>query len=83
MGQDNTGIAATVTNIQVTPTRTIFVLHAGPMNVTVNFLTPIEVRDSAFRMAWLLSQHFGAPPAQRLGQAVHAVLLRICGGGVP
>ena len=45
LGADNTGIAANVTNIQVTPTRTIFVLHAGPMNVTVTFLSPVEVRD--------------------------------------
>nr|VWP00989.1 Uncharacterized protein [Ganoderma boninense] len=45
MGEDNTGTAATVTNIQVTPTRTIFVLHAGPMNVTVTFLSPVEPDD--------------------------------------
>ncbi|PIL35880.1 hypothetical protein GSI_01540 [Ganoderma sinense ZZ0214-1] len=45
MGQDTTGTAATVTNIQVTPTRTIFVLQAGPMNVTVTFLSPVEPSD--------------------------------------
>ena len=48
LGQDNTGIAANVTNIQITPTRTIFVMRAGPMNVTVTFLTPVEVCDSCF-----------------------------------
>ena len=32
-----------VTNVQITPTRSVFVLTAGPMNVTVTFLSPIEV----------------------------------------
>ena len=31
------------TNMQVTPTRSIYVMTAGPMNVTVTFLSPIEV----------------------------------------
>ncbi|KAI1795670.1 hypothetical protein LXA43DRAFT_1058371 [Ganoderma leucocontextum] len=46
MGQDATGgTPANVTNIQITPTRSIFVMQAGPMNVTVTFLTPIEPDD--------------------------------------
>ena len=32
-----------ITNIQFTPTRTIYVMTAGPMNLTVTFLSPIEV----------------------------------------
>lgn len=44
LGNDsNLGTPANITNIQFTPTRTIFVMTAGPMNVTVTFLTPIEV----------------------------------------
>ena len=61
LGADNTGIAATVVNVQVTPTRSVFVVHAGPMNVTVTFLTPVEVRDSICRMAWPVSQRIGLP----------------------
>lgn len=36
---------ATVTDIQITPTRTIFTMQAGPMNLTVTFLSPVEVRS--------------------------------------
>ncbi|KAI0829800.1 DUF1793-domain-containing protein [Trametes gibbosa] len=36
---------ANVTNVQVTPTRSIFVMQAGPMNVTITFLSPIEPSD--------------------------------------
>ncbi|KAI0645913.1 DUF1793-domain-containing protein [Trametes meyenii] len=36
---------ANVTNVQFTPTRTIFTMQAGPMNVTVTFLSPIEPSD--------------------------------------
>ncbi|KAH9942459.1 uncharacterized protein BXZ73DRAFT_88030 [Epithele typhae] len=34
-----------VNNVQITPTRTIYVMQAGPMNVTVTFLSPIEPDD--------------------------------------
>ncbi|RPD54725.1 hypothetical protein L226DRAFT_560384 [Lentinus tigrinus ALCF2SS1-7] len=36
---------ATVVSTQITPTRSIFVMQAGPMNVTVTFLSPIEPSD--------------------------------------
>ncbi|KAH9892777.1 DUF1793-domain-containing protein [Cubamyces lactineus] len=36
---------ANVTNVQITPTRSIYVMQAGPMNVTVTFLSPIEPSD--------------------------------------
>ncbi|PIL35889.1 hypothetical protein GSI_01549 [Ganoderma sinense ZZ0214-1] len=45
MGQDGAGTPANVTNIQATPTRTIFVVQAGPMNVTITFLSPVEPDD--------------------------------------
>ncbi len=49
------GFAANLTNIQITPTRTIFTLQAGPMNVTITYLSPIEVRNpqAAFRHLFL------------------------------
>ncbi|KAI0793187.1 hypothetical protein C8Q75DRAFT_749208 [Abortiporus biennis] len=37
--------ATNFTGVQVTPTRTIFFLQAGPMNLTATFLTPIEPED--------------------------------------
>ncbi|TFK80597.1 hypothetical protein K466DRAFT_605206 [Polyporus arcularius HHB13444] len=48
MGEDGAadGIA-TVTDIQITPTRTIFTMQAGPMNLTVTFLSPVEPSDWA------------------------------------
>ena len=46
MGKNGTSISANVTNVQITPTRSIFVMQAGPMNVTVTFLSPVEVRIS-------------------------------------
>lgn len=57
LGNDLTGadIAANVTNIQITPTRSIFVMTAGLMNVTVTFLSPVEVGDSVARVEWPLS----------------------------
>ncbi|KAI0335019.1 hypothetical protein GY45DRAFT_1367055 [Cubamyces sp. BRFM 1775] len=38
-------LSANVTDVRITPTRTIFVVQAGPMNVTVTFLSPIEPSD--------------------------------------
>lgn len=35
---------STLISTQVTPTRTILTVQAGPMELTVTFLTPIEVR---------------------------------------
>ncbi|RPD76749.1 hypothetical protein L226DRAFT_611194 [Lentinus tigrinus ALCF2SS1-7] len=46
MGQYNLqNSTANVTDIKITPTRSIFTMQAGPMNVTVTFLTPIEPSD--------------------------------------
>ncbi|KAI9067393.1 DUF1793-domain-containing protein [Trametes sanguinea] len=46
MGQDQSPPStANVSNVQVTPTRTIFTMQAGPMNVTITFLSPIEPSD--------------------------------------
>ncbi|KAI0368348.1 DUF1793-domain-containing protein [Pilatotrama ljubarskyi] len=46
MGDDyGPPFTANVTNVQITPTRSIFVMQAGPMNITVTFLSPIEPSD--------------------------------------
>lgn len=39
-----------LTNIQMTPTRTIMNMTAGPIDLTVTFLSPIEVRAFPVRM---------------------------------
>ncbi|KAI0633522.1 hypothetical protein C8Q77DRAFT_1217900 [Trametes polyzona] len=44
MGGDE-ALNANVTKIQITPTRSIFVMRAGRMNITVTFLSPIEPSD--------------------------------------
>lgn len=49
-GQTETTIEAFSANlsaVRITPTRTIFVLQAGPINVTITYLSPIEVRHPA------------------------------------
>ncbi|RDX47956.1 hypothetical protein OH76DRAFT_1405499 [Lentinus brumalis] len=46
MGDDGIwNSTAIVVDIQITPTRSIFVMQAGPMNVTVTYLSPIEPSD--------------------------------------
>ena len=41
--RSNSSLTIPVTNVQITPTRSIYVMTAGPMNLTVTFLSPIEV----------------------------------------
>lgn len=38
------GSATNLTATTITPTRTVFTIHAGPMDLNVTFLSPIEVR---------------------------------------
>lgn len=40
------GVGCNVTYTEVTPTRTIQTVQAGPINVTLLFLSPIEVQFS-------------------------------------
>ena len=42
-------VGTNLTGRLVTPTRTTFFVQAGPMNLNVTFLSPIEVRDSTPR----------------------------------
>lgn len=45
LGDDGSGpsIPSNLTSRRVTPTRTVFQIQAGPMNLNVTFLSPIEV----------------------------------------
>ncbi|KAM5540216.1 hypothetical protein V8D89_006035 [Ganoderma adspersum] len=47
LGSDSSGVSgnANVTNVQITPTRSIFIMQAGPMNITITFLSPVEPDD--------------------------------------
>ena len=43
---DNTSPSPNIshfTDLEITPTRTIYQFSAGPMNLTITYLTPIEV----------------------------------------
>ena len=84
MGNDltNADIASNVTNIQITPTRSIFVMKAGPMNVTVTFLSPVEVSGSLEWRCLRLRRRPPALEARRLGQAVDSFFLCIRGSSV-
>ena len=85
MGNDpaSNKTSAKVTNIQITPTRSIFVMEAGPMNVTVTFLSPVEVGGSAAQMTSPFSLSCAVSTiARRLGQAVNAVFVCFCGSSI-
>ncbi|OSD07070.1 hypothetical protein PYCCODRAFT_1464180 [Trametes coccinea BRFM310] len=45
MGEDYSSKLVNATGLQITPTRSIFFMQAGPMNITVTFLSPIEPSD--------------------------------------
>ncbi len=78
MGDDGIwNSTAIVVDIQITPTRSIFVMQAGPMNVTVTYLSPIEVRLPQIVMRMFAWTEY-ASIAFRLGQPVHSILLRFC-----
>ena len=59
---------ANVTNVQITPTRSIYTMEAGPMNFSITFLSPIEVRASTPMRATRVDMPWHT--ARRLGQAV-------------
>ena len=44
MGNDNDGPHANVTSFEITPTRSVFYMQAGPMNLKVSFLSPVEMK---------------------------------------
>lgn len=37
-----------VADREITPTRTIFTFHAGPMDLIVTYISPIEVSELGF-----------------------------------
>ncbi|CCM05724.1 uncharacterized protein FIBRA_07956 [Fibroporia radiculosa] len=45
LGNDTWSTAGNLAGIEVTPTRTIYNVQAGPMDVTITFLSPIEPSD--------------------------------------
>lgn len=47
-------IPGNLTGKQFTPTRSIFQVQAGPMNLNVTFLSPIEVRSLSFLIMELI-----------------------------
>ncbi len=61
MGQDFTvtANASTQLSVGITPTRTVVQMQAGPVNVTMNFLSPVTVRPityAEFRSYFIFTQ---------------------------
>ena len=48
LGIPGVGIASNWTKTEVTPTRTILTVQAGPVSLNVTFLSPVEVRRILF-----------------------------------
>ena len=64
---------ANLTNVVVTPTQTTVIAQAGPMQVNLTFLNPIEVRFHSFVKFNTLT--YASSKARRLGQAIHPILI--------
>ena len=54
LGQDSFNHTV-LSNIQLTPTKTIFSLTAGPIDLTVTFLSPIEVGIASYEQTYILN----------------------------
>lgn len=76
LGASNVAPAVNLTNTQVTPTQTVFTFSAGPANLIVTFLSPIEVGRCFFffRVAsWFLVWYRGMIPSSN---PYHSRILR-------
>ena len=62
-----------VTNTVITPTQTVVAAQAGPMQVNLTFLNPIEVRNLLLTLLIISADTFLS--ARRLGQAINSVLI--------
>lgn len=63
---------ATITNTVVTPTRTILTASAGPMQVNMTFLNPVEVH---LNHSILSTSTYATLLARKLGQAIDTILV--------
>ena len=63
---------ANVTNRVMTPTQITLTAQAGPMQVNVTFLNPVEVRSKFFNS---LNLDLLSLLARRLGQAINTLLI--------
>lgn len=64
---------------QFTSTQSIFVLTAGPIDLTVSFLSPVEVASVTFLSIPHLTEHLF--PAEQFDQSITSVLLSFFVGG--
>ena len=60
------------TSITITPTQTVVTAQAGPMQVNLTFLNPIEVR---FHSSVTSMSTYALSQAPRLGQAIYPILI--------
>ena len=75
------GHVASVQDIQITPTQSIFYMTAGPMNLTVSYLSPVEVSDMykhAYAAKCVLIYGCSPESAFRLGQTILPVRVCVC-----
>jgi hypothetical protein len=64
------GTATNLTNITITPTRTIITVMAGPMMVNVTYLSPIEASLFHLTSAWRIMTCFLQKPADLVRQSM-------------
>ena len=63
------------TNVVVTPTQTVVTAQAGPMQVNLTFLNPIEVCLHYTILCYIQCLTCAPSKAWRLGQAIHPIFV--------
>ena len=76
LGQASGPNSTTLTDTTITPTQTIWTIRAGPMDLTVTFLTPIEVCEALVSVQSNHS-HLISLEAGGLGPAIDPILLSL------
>lgn len=69
--------AINVTDRQITPTRTILILNLGPAQLTVTFLSPIEVSPSLSSLNCLYSRELRAQSSDLVRQSISFTYIAI------
>jgi hypothetical protein len=75
-------VSANITNRIISPTQIITIATAGPMQVNVTFLNPVEVRFQPSHM-FNLARTYALPLAKGLGQAIDTLLIHFSLCNIP
>ena len=76
------GVSANITNRIISPTQITTIATAGPMQVNVTFLNPVEVRFQPFN-TFSLAHTYALPQARGLGQAINTLLIHFSHCNIP